>query len=158
MLARVDSSLVEAWADLFGARDTEEAAAAPPRFDLAADARAFTARVRSEMLGLVAGLSRGHFEEALDFVRDDPDDPWGAERLENELAPFFEEYGEIVFAPEARRAHHTLIRATAPRTWDVSQVLVDPAGDNLWAIHGEVDLRTERDPEGPLVHVRRIGT
>jgi len=37
-------------------------------------------------------------------------------------------------------------------------VLVDPAGDNLWALHGEVDLRGQRDPEGPLVGLHRIGT
>jgi superfamily II RNA helicase len=158
MLARVDSSLVEAWSDLFGADEEERETAAPPRFDLARDARAFTARVRSEMLSLVAALSRGQLEEALGFLHQDPDDPWDAERLERALAPFVEEYGEIVFTPDARRAHHTLIRAAEARTWEVAQVLVDAAGDNLWAIHGEVDLRTERDPEHPLVRVHRIGT
>jgi hypothetical protein len=91
-------------------------------------------------------------------LHQDPDDPWDAERLERALAPFVEEYGEIVFTPDARRAHHTLIRAAEARTWEVAQVLVDAAGDNLWAIHGEVDLRTERDPEHPLVRVHRIGT
>ena len=40
----------------------------------------------------------------------------------------------------------------------IAQVLVDPAGDNLWALHGAVDLRGQRDPEGPLVGLRRIGT
>jgi len=36
-------------------------------------------------------------------------------------------------------------------------VLVDAKGDNLWALHGEVDLRQERDPELPLVRLIRIG-
>jgi hypothetical protein len=157
MLSQVDSSLVEAWEDLFRPRAETDVAPAPP-FDLATDARAFTARVRSEMLGLVAALARGAFEEALGFVRADADQPWDADQLEAALAPFYAEYAEIVFTPEARRAHHTAIRATAPRTWDVAQVLVDPAGDNLWALHGEVDLRGQRDPEGPLVGLRRIGT
>jgi hypothetical protein len=153
----VDSSLVEAWEDLFRPRAEIEAAAAPP-FDLATDARAFAARVRSEMLGLVAALARGDLEAALGFVRHAPDQPWDAEQLEAALAPFYAEYGEIVFTPEARRAHRTVIRATGPRTWDVAQVLVDPARDNLWALHGAVDLRGQRDPEGPLVGLRRIGT
>ena len=156
MLSQVDSSLVEAWEDLFRPRAEAEAAAAPP-FDLATDARAFAARVRSEMLGLVAALARGDLEAAPGFVRHDPDQPWDAEQLEAALAPFYAEYGEIVFTPEARRAQHTVIRATGPRTWDVAQVLVDPAGDNLWALHGAVDLRGQRDPEGPLVELRRIG-
>ncbi|HEY5656174.1 MAG TPA: DUF3516 domain-containing protein [Myxococcota bacterium] len=157
MISRVDSSLVEAWEDLFRPRVEREAVPAPP-FDLATDARAFKARVRSEMLGLTAALARGHFEEALDFVRPDAEQPWDPAQLEAALAPFLAEYGEIVFTPEARRAHHTLIRATGARTWDVAQVLVDPAGDNLWALHGEVDLRGQRDPEGPLVGLRRIGS
>jgi superfamily II RNA helicase len=157
MLSQVDSSLVEAWEDLFRPRAAAEAPPAPP-FDLATDARAFTARVRSEMLGLVAALARGDLEAAPGLVRSDPDQPWDAEQFEAALAPFYAEYGEIVFTPEARRAHHTAIRATGPRTWDVAQVLVDPTGDNLWALHGEVDLRGQRDPEGPLVGLRRIGT
>ena len=53
--------------------------------------------------------------------------------------------------------NNTRIEKTQRRQWDVSQVLLDPAGDHLWAIHGEVDLRAERDPQGPLVAVRRIG-
>ena len=97
-------------------------------------------------------------EAALGFVRPDPDQPWDAEQLEAALAPFYEEYGEIVLTPDARRAHHTATRATGPRTWDVAQVIVDPLGDNLWALHGAVDLRGQRDPEGPLVALRRIGT
>jgi len=40
----------------------------------------------------------------------------------------------------------------------VTQVLVDPQGDLLWAVHGRVDLRGEREPEGPIVRVLRIGT
>jgi hypothetical protein len=39
----------------------------------------------------------------------------------------------------------------------VAQVLCDPVGDDLWALHGEVDLTGQRDPEGPLVRLRRIG-
>jgi len=39
----------------------------------------------------------------------------------------------------------------------VTHVLLDPAGDYTWAVHGEVDLRSARDPEGPLVELSRIG-
>ncbi|MDH3518886.1 MAG: DUF3516 domain-containing protein [Myxococcales bacterium] len=157
MLRQVDSSLVEAWEDLLRPEGAEMQARPTP-FDLAAEPRAFVARVRSEMLGLVAALARGAFQEALEFVRRDPEAPWSAEDFERALIPFREEYGAIVFTPEARRAHHTLIRPSGSRTWEVAQVLVDAAGDNLWAIHGDVDLRGETDPDDPLVRVRRIGT
>ena len=59
--------------------------------------------------------------------------------------------------PRARLAHRTRIAAAGPRRWQVAQVLVDPAGDELWALHGEVDLSREKDPEGPLVRLLRIG-
>jgi superfamily II RNA helicase len=157
-LSRVDSSLVEAWESLSQPREPGSPGAAPERaFDLAQQPRALTARVRQEMLSLVRALARGEYEEASAFVRPDPDAPWDAARLEEAIAPFLEEYGEILFTPEARRAHHTRLAATGPRTWDVTQVLLDPAGDGLWAIHGQVDLRKEREPEAPLVHVLRIG-
>jgi hypothetical protein len=157
-LSRVDSSLVEAWESLSQPRKTGSQEPLPERgFDLALQPRALTARVRQEMLSLVRALTRGEFEEATAFIHPDPDEPWDAARLEEAIAPFLEEYGEIVFTPEARRAHHTRLAATGPRTWDVTQVLLDPAGDGLWAIHGQVDLSRERDPEAPLVHLLRIG-
>ena len=90
-------------------------------------------------------------------MRQDPDDPWDAARFERELAPFLAEHERIVFDPEARKAHWAVLKATGPRQFEVAQVLLDRAGENLWAVHGEVDLRGEKDPEEPLVRVVRIG-
>ena len=58
----------------------------------------------------------------------------------------------------ARKVDTTALRAAGPRRFDVTQVLCDASGDHLWALHGEVDLRQERDPELPLVRLIRIGT
>jgi len=156
MIARVDSSLVEAWETLATPRDPEETPHAIQAFDLATNERALRARVRQEMLALVAALARREFGEAATLLRPVDDAPDPAE-LEASMTPFFEEYGELLFTPEARRAHHSRLVRTEPRRFDVSQVLLDPAGDHLWAIHGEIDLRRERDPEGPLVALVRIG-
>jgi Domain of unknown function (DUF3516)/DEAD/DEAH box helicase/Helicase conserved C-terminal domain len=82
---------------------------------------------------------------------------WDAERFERDMAPFFAEYGELLFTPEARRHQHTQVRRTGDRTWEVRQVLLDPLGDNLWAILGEIDLRDPHALEGPLVRLQRIG-
>jgi hypothetical protein len=106
----------------------------------------------------VRALAARDYEEAARWVHPDPADPWDAARFETALAPFFAEYGAIAFTPEARRAHHTSLRGANPRRFDVAQVLCDASGDNLWALHGEVDLRQERDPELPLVRLIRIGT
>ena len=158
LIARVDSSLLEEWESLLHpAPEKPGAAATPPPLDLALTPRAFRARVRSELHALVAALAEGDYEEAARCVGQDPDDPWDAARFERELAPFLAEHERIVFDPEARKAHWAVLKATGPRQFEVAQVLLDPAGENLWAVHGEVDLRGEKDPEEPLVRVVRIG-
>jgi hypothetical protein len=156
----VDSSLVEAWEGLTAPAAAAAAGAVParPAFDLASQPRALAARLRAELHALVRALARGEWEEAPLLVAQHGGDPWDAERFRAALAPFLEDYGELLFTPDARQARQTGLRAVEPRVWDVSQVLLDPEGDGLWAIHGRVDLRGERDPEGPLVQVLRIGT
>ena len=86
--------------------------------ELLADPKTFAARVRAEMHLLVRALSLKEWEEAADLVKQDPDDPetlWDAERFEAAMAPFFEEYGELPFTPEARRHQWTQIRPTGDR-------------------------------------------
>jgi len=159
LIARVDSSLLEEWESLLHPAPEKPDATAPPPapLDLALTPRAFRARVRSELRALVAALADGDYEEAVRWVRQDPENPWDAARFEAELAPFLAEHGRIVVDPIAQKAHWTAIKPTGPRRFDVAQVLHDPSGENLWAVHGEVDLRGDADPDQPLVRVRRIG-
>jgi hypothetical protein len=153
----VDASLLQAWEALRAPPGGAAPAAPPPPFDLALDPRALAARVRAELHALVRALAAGDFEAAAACVRADPQDAWDADRIAGELAPFLAEYGRLLFTPDARLAHRTHLAAAGPRRWQVSQVLLDPAGDGLWAVHGEVDLAGERDPRGPLVRLLRIG-
>jgi superfamily II RNA helicase len=161
MLERVDTSLVDAWATLL---DPEAAAAAArpqaeaPPFDLARHERLLAARVRAELHRLVRALAQEDWDEAAASVRQLQGEPWDAARFEQALAPFLEEYARIVFTPDARQAHRTLLKPMGDRRWEVFQTLVDPEGDELWAIEGEIDLRGQRDPDGALVAIRRIGT
>ncbi len=159
LVQRVDSSLIDAWEGLLAPEERpERGEAAPPPFDLARHERLLVARARAELHQLVGALARRDFEEAAALVEQDPDDAWTPERFERALAPYFAEYAEIVFTPAARSAERTLVRQRDPRRWDLFQTLLDPAGDQLWVVEGEVDLRARRDPEGPLVRLRRIGT
>jgi hypothetical protein len=159
LIKRVDSSLMDAWEILSDPTlKIDEAKAGAQRFDLAAQPTLLAARARAELHALVHALSRTDFEAAAACVHQDADDPWDALRFKQALAPYFEEYAEILFTPEARNSRRTLIKSTGPRRWDVSQVLVDPQGDQLWAIEGAIDLSQQRDPEDPIVRIRRIGT
>jgi hypothetical protein len=161
MIREVDSSLVEEWESLIhpeALSDVAQKDERRPVFDLAAHPKILTAQVRAEMHGLVRALAARDFEQAVLCVKQDPEDPWDAARFERELAPFFDEYQEIVFTPQARQNRHTLLASTGQRCWDVQQVLVDPEEDCLWCVYGTIDLGKERSPEGPLIQLRRIGT
>jgi superfamily II RNA helicase len=159
LIKRVDSSLMDAWEILSDPTlKIEDANAEAQRFDLAAKPTLLAARARAELHALVHALSRGDFEAAEACVHQDAEDPWDALRFKQVLAPYFEEYAEILFTPDARNSRRTLIQSTGPRRWNVSQVLVDPHGDDLWAIQGTIDLSKQRDPEDPIVRIRRIGT
>lgn len=128
--------------------------------ELLRDPKAFASRVRAEVHLLVRALANRDWEEAVSAVRQDPEQPetvWEPERFEKALEPFLAEYGELVFTPEARRHQWTQIRPTGDRTWDVAHTLLDPQGDNLWAVIGSIDLRDPDMIDGPLVRVHRIG-
>jgi superfamily II RNA helicase len=158
LIARVDSSLLEEWESLLHPRAAKQAAAEPPpRLDLALTPKAFRARVRTELHALLGALADGDYEEAARWVRQDAQEPWDEARFARELAPFLAEHGRVSFDPEARRAHYVVLKPTGPRTWDVAQALRDPLGESDWALHGEIDLRGEKDPDEPLVRLRRIG-
>ncbi|HKI04980.1 MAG TPA: DUF3516 domain-containing protein [Thermoanaerobaculia bacterium] len=166
LVEQTDSSLLEEWQGLLHpeilVRTKERKAAREILWiqELLADPKTFTARVRAEMHLLVRALSQRAWEEAAELVKHDPDDPqtlWDAERFERTLAPFLEEYGELPFTPEARRHHWTQIQSSGDRQWQVAHTLLDPQGDNLWAIQGTIDLRSPDEAEGPIVRVGRIG-
>jgi len=160
MLDRVDASLVREWERMLDSKRAEEAVEAEdagPR-DIAADPKAFAARVRAELHRLVAALSERDYEEAAACVRQDPDDPWPAERFEEALAAFHAEHERIVFDHASRFPKHTIVEVVAERRWKARQILVDPKEDNFWVIEGEIDLTEGLAPDGPLLAIQRIGT
>ncbi len=79
----------------------------------------------------------------------DAGDLWDAARFEAALAPFFEEYGELLSGAEARLHHLTKLTSAGPRRWEVAQTLLDPKGDNTWAVFAEIDLTDAGAPDGP---------
>ena len=117
--------------------------------------------MRAELHQIVAALSRRDWEAALECLNAEPDGesdpPWTAELLEETLEPFFAEYGSLSFDHQARLAEHTQVESTSPRQWRVTQVLVEPSGDNLWHLAGEIDLSSGARVDGPLIRLRYVG-
>ena len=164
MLEHTDTSLIEEWESMLHPelkldRERQEAARRELKaYELLHDPRALPARVRAEIYQLVRSLAAGDYQEAAISVWQDPEDAWPPERFAEALAPFLAEYGELLFNHEARQTQNTRIVQTGPRTWDVTQVLIDPEGDNFWHVDAHVDLRSPESFEGPLLRLRRIGT
>lgn len=188
----VDSSLLDEWERMMdpatqraprGAADAAPARPADERELLLRDSKRRTARVRSELHVLLAALARKNWEEAAAavFVRE-AGAQWTAERLEQELAPYFTAHGKIDLAPRARRPDRTVITEDGPKRFRAQQrfgpppkaltaheaVAADPdavaqkealheADEADWTIECVVDLNEERPAGAPLVELVRVG-
>ncbi|MEO6327202.1 MAG: DUF3516 domain-containing protein, partial [Thermoanaerobaculia bacterium] len=136
--------------------------------ELLANPRVFSARVRAEMQLLVRALARKDWDEAaervysggadeLEVAASQNEEPWGAMRFEKAMEPFFAQHEELLSGAEARAHSLTNLRPAEPRRWEVTQTLLDPAGDHTWAIFATIDLRDANAPDGPILRIERIG-
>ncbi|MDG2050602.1 MAG: DUF3516 domain-containing protein [Myxococcota bacterium] len=158
MVLRVDSSLVQAWEDMIRPAQGVPAAPNTPReYDLALDARALRARIRSELQPIVRSLAAMRYDEIAELLHPTSREFWKAANLEAALQPFYERYEAILYDPRARQAHLCVINEIEPRVWRVRQVLLDDADERLFALDGEVDLRGETNPGEPLLRLNSIG-
>ncbi|KAA0253043.1 MAG: DUF3516 domain-containing protein [Acidobacteria bacterium] len=171
LVGETDASLLEEWESLRHPERVLEERTRPGKraeatwlTELLANPKVFAARVRAELHLLVRALSRQEWEEAAERVWQPPeggggeDARWGAERFEAEMAPFFATRAALVATAEARDHRLTNLRPAGPRRWEVSQTLLDPDGDDAWAVFAEVDLRDDTAPDGPILRIVRIGT
>ena len=134
LVGETDASLLEEWErlrhpELLLAERTAEAQPAKRReaswlTELLSNPRVFAARVRAEAQLLVRALAKKDWEEAAERVYQAPEaaeqagadeSRWDATRFEAAMAPFFDEYGELVSGSEARLHHLTHLKPTGPR-------------------------------------------
>jgi hypothetical protein len=166
VLERTDTSLLEEWESLvhpelrFQGEDISTSHRHLVAQELIDDPRRLSSRIRAELHGLVAALSRRQWEEAKECVRQAADEEatWPAERFERALAPFFEQHERLVFDHQARLADKTRIDPAGECRWKATQILVDPEGDNMWFIRAAIDLTDIETLEGPIIAVEDIGT
>jgi hypothetical protein len=159
----VDSSLLEEWEEM---RSPSATAAVQVRHepqrpkDPAADPRAFLARIRAELHRLLGALARGDYDEAQVALRAGDADTWTRDRLAAEMASYLDEHKTVVVTPAARSPRKTTLTKVEPRLWEAQQTIVDPEGDEDFAIHVRIDLTTPLPPgqeNAPLIELVRIG-
>ena len=138
-------------------RDRVEGELPPPSpLDFVRDEKAFKARVRAEVHALVKAVAEQDWDEAASSVRDSSVDPWDARRFEKAFAPYWEEYGQLLFDHNARLPTRTTMAKTDEKTWTVVQTLIDPNDQNDWAIEAIIEL-DGWTPDQPLLRVVRVG-
>jgi len=170
-IRQADSSLLEEWEKMRAAAvPGAPAEVAPPAAagddaetsrDVTADARQFTAAVRTAVFAFLRALVDGDAERALEILaepRDAAGVPWTAARLAAIVPAYLEEHQRLRFDPEARNLRHTYVRPAADgQRWNVQQMLIDPEGHNDWAAEFEVDLPASRLRGGPVLQLARVG-
>jgi hypothetical protein len=159
MVHQVDKSLVEEWESLKeepGTTPDPQAPRAPP--SLADNPKLLRARIRQEVHRLVKALSQKDWEDAALCLSEDTRAEWPPEKLDAALQPYFEDHPVLRMDHDARSPRLTLVTENAPRVWNVRQTLLDPEGEGLWFLDLVVDLTVKTGAEGPLLHLRRLGT
>ena len=144
-----DSSLLDEWASLSelsgGAAPTEDSA--PPGRPVTGNARAFRVLVRNALFRRVELAAADDVEGLAALEPSHPDMTragWDAA-----LEDYYAEHDHIGTGPDAR-GPALLVVTERDRTWEVRQVIDDPAGDHDWSITALVDL-DECDEAGELV-------
>lgn len=144
MIRQVDSSLVDEWAEMTGedspisqeTLDRELAFGVEDPTLLTSNRRAFTIMVRNYLFRIVqlfAFEKEDRLEEMLEYLEDMPD--FGAA-----LDSYFDEYDDMETGPEARGKEFFRLGDPSGRSWEVRQIIKDPAGDLGYQLIATIDL------------------
>jgi superfamily II RNA helicase len=160
MLRQTDSSLIDEWEtmkDPLARLQPGGAAAVEERPKLLGDdPRELASRIRSELHGLLRALADKRYEDALGLLR--PGEmAWTPELLQSEMERYFAQFPSVDMTPRARRPDKTQIKQVGPKQWEARQKILDPEGNEDWALECFVDLREPRPEEQPIIELRRIG-
>jgi hypothetical protein len=151
VLGRADSSLLEEWEGMTGTesapRDDDEEL--PQVAPIWTNQKYVEARIRTESHELLRALSQQDWELATGCIRNP--EQWDEETFEQTMAPFFEEYEEVRFDHQARFPKWNRQEKSGPKTWDVTQTILDDAGDNFWYFRAEVDFEDPPDSDEPWI-------
>ncbi len=165
----VDSSLMDEWelmkkrVALSAELDEEDLAElerlpAPEAVQQPDQVRSALSQIRRAAHELLRSLAREDYPQVLALLDQDSEDPWDVRRLKTALEPFYQQYDEILFTPEARRSNATRIEVVKPGCWRVQQTLMDPAGDNFWYVDLEVTATSVKDASALRVRLKQIAS
>ena len=151
VVRQTDSSLLDEWERLSSGvvDDVLAPDVLPPMPErITANERAFTVLVRNAMYRRVELAALRRWEQLGELEAETGSSTTG-EDWRDALEDYFADHDSIDTGPDSRGPRMILIERT-PRTWEVQQIVGDPAGDHDWRITATVDL-VASDAEGELV-------
>ncbi|MET0865646.1 MAG: DUF3516 domain-containing protein, partial [Nakamurella sp.] len=157
----VDSSLLDEW-EALAHPDLDELGLVvtgtevrPPiaARGVTANERGFTVMVRNALFRRVELVALRHYAELGEM---DAESGWRADRWEDAMEDYWDEYDDLGIGAPARAAGLVMITRSAD-TWSVRQTFDDPAGDRDWGISAEVDLAASDEAGEPVLHIVDVG-
>lgn len=158
VLGRADSSLLEEWEGMSGevSTRTEHDEALPEVAPIWTNQKFVEARIRTEAHELVRALSRQDWESATAGVRNS--DEWTEERFAEVMQPYFAEYSHVRFDHQARFPKWSRIEKSGPKSWTLTQTILDEVEDNFWYFKAEIDFEDAPAPDEPWLTLETISS
>lgn len=153
LVRQVDSSLLDEWEELTSGTEPHAPPVAVPVRALTANTRAFTAMVRNALFRRVELFARCRWEELGEL---DGPSGWTAQRWEALGSSYFDEHHDVGTDADAR-GPAMLIFDKQPGTWQVRQILDDPAGHRDWGFDVEVDLAASDEAGAAVLRLTGAG-
>ena len=170
LIRGVDSSLLEEWERLrnpgFVAAEGTEKPERPATFDITRDSAAFKRLVRTAIFGFLQDIGARDWESAHSRLRTGEARVFGegepasdeARRLADAFSAYFEARGRFRLDPEGRSPTRTFWQEDREAAeWRISQVLVDPEGQDDWEAHFVVSLPDSRAANRAVLRFEEVG-
>ncbi len=140
-LRAVDASLLAEWEALANPTLGEERANKPPEVpDIFSNGRAARVMIRNSVWRFVQLLARGDYVRAASALQDlgsvehgVSNSPWSALALEKQLAPYYEQYSEILVGGDARGPSRLMMDPWTVDAPSIRQILSDPEEHLEWS-------------------------
>lgn len=164
-LRAVDGSLLAEWEALANPELAEERANRPPEVkDVFTNERALRVMIRNAVWRVVQLLARQDYTQAASALADlgSPEHgvngaAWSAVALDKQLAPYFEQYGQLLVTADARGPSRLLIEPWQGQTSAVRQVLTDPEEHLEWSLRFLLHIDASRRAGRPVLTLASLG-
>ncbi len=156
MVRSVDSSLVDAWAQV-GQQDMEGPGAFVEADAVVKDRRGLKLLVRNALIRRVTLAAR---DDAASLGALDVDWGYGERVWRQVLDRYYDVYDEVILDADARSDAYFELDESAEKTdhlWHVTQIFDDPEGNRDFRITAEVDLDATQTSDGVVFAAYKVG-